>query len=143
MSDEIETADEMDGPRYVEAVRGGLTVAGKVLAVGDVVELPAPGTDEHAATCDRRGRSWCDDLSSAAQRRRWGAVFLVEHSAPAERDDEHPDDEPNPARGVPIRPDAVGPVAGPRNRRWTPEGSVPLIIGLGGSGPVTIHPAAR
>ena len=131
------TVSDDQGSRYVEAVADGLTLFGRVLVRGDVVELPARGTPAWEATTDRSGASFLDDLSPAEQYRRWGAVHLLACSAPVTI----PAEVTDPAtatRREPIRPTALPATAAPLNRRWTPEGSVPMLAGLGGTGPVSI-----
>lgn len=127
-----ETAD--DGARYVRAVETGLTWPGigRVLRAGDVVELPRPGTDEWQATTDRHGSSFLDDLSDAAQVRRWGVVHLIEYAGSSAGGTGSALREPITPAGVPSGPGAY-PV--PKGER---EGSRPLVAGLGGDGPVTV-----
>jgi hypothetical protein len=136
-SDDRKDNDMSDDDRtdYVMCTETGLTWPGYgVLTRGDVVELPRPGTPQHAATVGQDGVSWLDDLSPAAQTARWGVVFLARLDKGAAEQDAAArtanDLDADPARRAPIRPDALGVVLAP-GLAARPEGSVPFLTSSG------------
>jgi hypothetical protein len=57
----------------LHVLSGGLLLFGEARKRGDVLTVTQRDID---AQRDREGRSWCDDLSEAAQLDRWGSIRL-------------------------------------------------------------------